>query len=137
MGSDPGSSVLNGYAQSWDVANLFVTDGSCFVSSGYQNPTLTMMAITARACDYAVEQLRTRRALSAARQAAGGSGDAPAEQARACSTLRAIAGGVAPGFARSARTMSSTSSASASSIGWESQIVLAAACSARGRLSPP
>lgn len=59
MGSDPGSSVLNRYAQSWDVANLFVTDGSCFVSSAFQNPTLTMMAITARACDYAVEQLRT------------------------------------------------------------------------------
>lgn len=58
MGSDPAGSVLNGYAQSWDVANLFVTDGSCFVSGGYQNPTLTMMAITARACDYAVEQLR-------------------------------------------------------------------------------
>ena len=58
MGSDPGSSVLNGYAQAWDVENLFVTDGSCFVSGGYQNPTLTMMAITARACDYVVEQLR-------------------------------------------------------------------------------
>ncbi len=58
MGSDPASSALNGYAQSWDVANLFVTDGSCFVSGGYQNPTLTMMAITARACDYAVERLR-------------------------------------------------------------------------------
>jgi choline dehydrogenase-like flavoprotein len=58
MGNDPGSSVLNGYAQSWEIANLFVTDGSCFVSGGYQNPTLTMMAITARACDYAVEQLR-------------------------------------------------------------------------------
>ena len=59
MGSDPEGSVLNGYAQSWDVANLFVTDGSCFVSSAFQNPTLTMMAITARACDYAAELLRT------------------------------------------------------------------------------
>ncbi len=58
MGEDPGSSVLNGYAQSWDVPNLYVTDGSCFVSGGYQNPTLTMMAITARAADHAVEQLR-------------------------------------------------------------------------------
>jgi choline dehydrogenase-like flavoprotein len=58
MGVDPGSSVLNGFAQSWDVENLFVTDGSCFVSGGYQNPTLTMMAITARACDYAVARLR-------------------------------------------------------------------------------
>jgi choline dehydrogenase-like flavoprotein len=58
MGGDPASSVLNGYAQSWDVPNLFVTDGSCFVSGGYQNPTLTMMAITARACDHIAAQLR-------------------------------------------------------------------------------
>ncbi len=58
MGSDRSSSVLNRHNQSWDVPNLFVTDGSCFTSSGFQNPTLTMMAITARACDFAIEQLR-------------------------------------------------------------------------------
>ncbi|HKX32270.1 MAG TPA: GMC oxidoreductase, partial [Blastocatellia bacterium] len=52
MGQDPKTSFLNQWNQSWDVKNLFVTDGSCFVSQGCQNPTLTMMAITARACDY-------------------------------------------------------------------------------------
>ncbi|HJQ70744.1 MAG TPA: GMC family oxidoreductase [Blastocatellia bacterium] len=56
MGNDPKKSVLNKFNQSWDVKNLFVTDGSCFVSSGCQNPTLTMMAITVRACDYIVDQ---------------------------------------------------------------------------------
>ncbi|HXG92315.1 MAG TPA: GMC family oxidoreductase [Blastocatellia bacterium] len=56
MGDDPKTSVLNKFNQSWDVKNLFVTDGACFVSIGCQNPTLTMMAITARACDYIVDQ---------------------------------------------------------------------------------
>ncbi|HLG15409.1 MAG TPA: GMC family oxidoreductase [Blastocatellia bacterium] len=56
MGNDPTTSILNKYNQSWDVKNLFVTDGACFVSQGCQNPTLTMMAVTARACDYIVEQ---------------------------------------------------------------------------------
>jgi choline dehydrogenase-like flavoprotein len=56
MGSDPKKSVLNKFNQSWDVKNLFVTDGACFVTVGCQNPTLTMMAITARACDYIVDQ---------------------------------------------------------------------------------
>jgi choline dehydrogenase-like flavoprotein len=60
MGDDPSSSVLNPYNQSWDVKNLFVTDGACFPSSGYQNPTPTMMAITVRACDYIVEALKKR-----------------------------------------------------------------------------
>jgi choline dehydrogenase-like flavoprotein len=59
MGSDRSSSVLNRHNQCWDVPNLFVTDGSCFTSSGSQNPTLTMMAITVRACDFAVEQLKS------------------------------------------------------------------------------
>jgi choline dehydrogenase-like flavoprotein len=59
MGADAAESVLNGYAQSWDVPNLYVTDGASFVSGGFQNPTLTMLAITARACEHAVEQLRT------------------------------------------------------------------------------
>jgi choline dehydrogenase-like flavoprotein len=58
MGSDPKKSVLNGYAQSHDIRNLFVTDGAAWVSIACQNPTLTMMAITARACEYAVDQLR-------------------------------------------------------------------------------
>ena len=46
MGADPKTSVLNKFNQSWDVKNLFITDGSCFVSQGCQNPTLTMMALT-------------------------------------------------------------------------------------------
>lgn len=60
MGSDPRHSVLNGYCQSWDVRNLFVMDGSCFVSQGVQNPTLTMLALAARSCDYLIEELKCR-----------------------------------------------------------------------------
>ena len=58
MGADPETSVLDPHNRCWDVPNLFVTDGSCFVSGGSQNPTLTMMAITVRACGFVVEQLR-------------------------------------------------------------------------------
>lgn len=58
MGNDPRKSVLNPYNQSHDVNNLLVTDGSCFVSSACQNPTLTMMAITVRACDNLLERFR-------------------------------------------------------------------------------
>jgi choline dehydrogenase-like flavoprotein len=58
MGNDAKSSVLNKYNQSWDVPNLFVTDGAAFVSSGCQNPTLTMLALTVRACDYLVDQYK-------------------------------------------------------------------------------
>jgi glucoside 3-dehydrogenase (cytochrome c) catalytic subunit len=60
MGTDPGKSVLNGFCQAHDVNNLLVTDGSCFVSSACQNPTLTMMAITVRACDHLVERFRRK-----------------------------------------------------------------------------
>ncbi len=60
MGRDPKTSVLNQWNQSWDVANLFVTDGAAMTSSGCQNPSLTYMALTARACHYAVEQLKRR-----------------------------------------------------------------------------
>jgi choline dehydrogenase-like flavoprotein len=60
MGRDRRSSVLNGWNQSWDVPNLFVTDGACMTSSGCQNPSLTYMALTARACHYAVDQLKQR-----------------------------------------------------------------------------
>lgn len=61
MGVDPAGSVLNRHNQCWDVPNLFVTDGACFTSSGSQNPTLTMMAITARACEFAIAQMRRPR----------------------------------------------------------------------------
>ena len=56
MGNDPKTSVLNKFNQAHDVKNVFVTDGACFVSMGCQNPTLTMMALTARACDYIVTE---------------------------------------------------------------------------------
>jgi choline dehydrogenase-like flavoprotein len=54
MGRDPATSVLNGFNQAHDVANLFVTDGACMASSANQNPSITYMALTARAVDYAV-----------------------------------------------------------------------------------
>ena len=59
MGHDPRKSVLTPENQTHDIANLFVTDGACFVSSACQNPTLTMMALTARACDHLIERFRT------------------------------------------------------------------------------
>ena len=58
MGSDPKSSVVNGFCQSHDIGNMFVTDGSVFVSGGCQNPTLTIMALTVRACDYLMEEMK-------------------------------------------------------------------------------
>ena len=60
MGRDPKTSVLNRWNQSWDVPNLFLTDGAAMTSSSCQNPSLTYMALTARACHYAVEQLKRR-----------------------------------------------------------------------------
>ena len=58
MGKDPKTSVLNAHNQCHDIPNLFITDGSCMASSAYQNPSLTYMALTARACQYAVEQMK-------------------------------------------------------------------------------
>jgi choline dehydrogenase-like flavoprotein len=58
MGRDPKTSVLNSWNQSHDIKNLFITDGACMASSGCVNPSLTYMALTARACDYAVTQLK-------------------------------------------------------------------------------
>ena len=58
MGSDPKTSILNGWNQMHAVPNVFVTDGACMTSSACQNPSLTYMAITARACDYAVKELK-------------------------------------------------------------------------------
>lgn len=56
MGDDPRSSVLNKWNQTHDVPNLFVTDGSAFPSIGCANPTLTMMALTVRACERIIER---------------------------------------------------------------------------------
>ena len=58
MGDDPNESVLNRWNQAHDVNNLFVTDGSCMTSSSCVNPSITYMALTARAVDYAVSQLQ-------------------------------------------------------------------------------
>ncbi len=58
MGNDPKTSVLNKWNQVWDAQNVFVTDGSCMVSSACQNPSLTYMALTARAADHAVSELK-------------------------------------------------------------------------------
>jgi choline dehydrogenase-like flavoprotein len=59
MGTDPARSVLNEYNQSWDVPNLFVTDASCYVSTGAVGPTLTIMALTARACEHIAREHAT------------------------------------------------------------------------------
>ncbi len=60
MGKDPKTSVLNGFNQMHEVKNVFVTDGSFMTSGGNVNPSLTYMAFTARACAYAVEQMKKR-----------------------------------------------------------------------------
>jgi choline dehydrogenase-like flavoprotein len=60
MGRDPNTSVLNAYNQTHDMKNLFITDGGAMVSSSCVNPSLTYMALTARACDYAVKQMKNR-----------------------------------------------------------------------------
>ena len=60
MGRDPKTSVLNGWNQVWDAPNVFVTDGSGMTSAACQNPSLTYMAMTARAADHAVNELKRR-----------------------------------------------------------------------------
>ena len=60
MGRDPKTSVLNGWGQAHDVPNLFVTDGSMMTSSSCVNPSITYMALTARAADYAVSEMKKR-----------------------------------------------------------------------------
>jgi choline dehydrogenase-like flavoprotein len=58
MGRDPKTSVLNEWNQVWDAKNVFVTDGACMTSASCVNPSLTYMALTARAADYAVKELK-------------------------------------------------------------------------------
>jgi choline dehydrogenase-like flavoprotein len=58
MGRDPKTSVLNSHNQVWDCPNVFVTDGSCMTSAACQNPSLTYMALTARAAAFAVDELK-------------------------------------------------------------------------------
>ena len=61
MGQDPKTSVLNKWNQMHDVQNVFITDGSCMTSSACQNPSVTYMALTARAVDHAVLELKKRQ----------------------------------------------------------------------------
>ena len=58
MGHDPKTSVLNKWNQVWDAPNVFVTDGACMTSANCVNPSLTYMALTARAADHAVSELK-------------------------------------------------------------------------------
>lgn len=60
MGRNPKTSVLNAHNQVWGAKNVFVTDGACMTSNACQNPSLTYMALTARATDYAVSELNKR-----------------------------------------------------------------------------
>jgi len=60
MGRDPKTSVLNNYNQVWDAPNVFLIDGACMISASCVNPSLTYMALTARAADFAVNELRKR-----------------------------------------------------------------------------
>jgi choline dehydrogenase-like flavoprotein len=58
MGRDPKTSVLNAWNQMHACSNVFITDGSCMTSSACQNPSLTYMALTARAVNHAVDELK-------------------------------------------------------------------------------
>jgi choline dehydrogenase-like flavoprotein len=58
MGKEAKTSVLNGFNQVWDAKNVFVTDGACMTSAACVNPSLTYMALTARAADFAVSELK-------------------------------------------------------------------------------
>ena len=60
MGTSPKNSVLNQYNQVWDATNVFVTDGACMTSAACQNPSLSYMALTARAADHAVNEMNRR-----------------------------------------------------------------------------
>ena len=60
MGRDPKTSVLNVHNQVWDAPNVFVTDGACMTSAACVNPSLTYMALTARAADFAVREMQRR-----------------------------------------------------------------------------
>ena len=61
MGHDPKTSMLNKWNQVHACKNVFVTDGACMTSTSTQNPSLTYMALTARAADYAVSELKKGR----------------------------------------------------------------------------
>ena len=56
--SNKTGTVVDPFNQCWDASHLFVTDGACWPTCGWQNPALTEMAVTARACDHAVDELK-------------------------------------------------------------------------------
>jgi choline dehydrogenase-like flavoprotein len=58
MGKDPKTSLLNKWNQMHECPNVFVTDGACMTSTGTQNPSITFMALTARAANHAVDELK-------------------------------------------------------------------------------
>ncbi len=58
MGSDPGTSVVDARNRCWRMPNVLITDGACWPTSGWQNPALTIMALSARACSLAVDDMR-------------------------------------------------------------------------------
>ena len=60
MGDNPKTSVLNKWNQSHDIKNLYVVDASSFVSGGWQNPTMTILALSMRASEHLAEQMRQR-----------------------------------------------------------------------------
>jgi choline dehydrogenase-like flavoprotein len=60
MGRERKTTVLNAHNQVWDCQNVFVTDGACMTSSSCVNPSITYMALTARAANFAVEELKKR-----------------------------------------------------------------------------
>jgi choline dehydrogenase-like flavoprotein len=61
MGADPKQSVVNRFNQLHDAPNVFVTDGACMTSTACQNPSLTYMALTARAATFAIDALKAGR----------------------------------------------------------------------------
>jgi choline dehydrogenase-like flavoprotein len=61
MGANPRTSVLNQFTQAHDVSNLFVMDGATFMTSPCPNPTLTMMAIASRGCEYLAREHKAGR----------------------------------------------------------------------------
>jgi choline dehydrogenase-like flavoprotein len=61
MGRDPKTSVLNKHNQIHAVKNVYITDGACMTSAACQNPSLTYMALTARAVEHAVKQLKENK----------------------------------------------------------------------------
>ncbi len=58
MGRDPNTSILNEWSQMHSCPNVFVADGACMTSTGTQNPSLTFMALTARAANHAIEEMK-------------------------------------------------------------------------------